>query len=218
MAEGDAQVYQGAADAGSATNDFHALSFLAERMVGRVAVATIVKVVKATNTPGQLAAVGKVDVLPLVNQLDGYGNATPHETVYNLPYVRYGGGKNAVLVDPEVGDRGLVVFADRDISSVKAKRDQANPGSRRRHDMADGVFLGVCLADAPEQYVRFTADGMELGDKHGNKMTSGPTGWTINGLLINKDGDIITKKGVNLDTHVHSGVTSGPDNTAAPVV
>lgn len=177
--------YQGAADQGSTPNDFNARQFAIQQLVNQVSVATLVKVTKVSNTPGQLAKVGTLSAQPCVNQIDGYGNATAHGTVHNLCYFRYSGGKNAVIIDPEVGDIGVAVFSDRDISSVKANQDVANPGSRRRNDMADGIFFGVPLSakskEVPEQYVRFTADGIEIKDKHGNTIEFKSDGVHING-------------------------------------
>jgi hypothetical protein len=40
---------------------------------------------------------------------------------------------------------------------------------------------------------------------------------TMNGLTITSDGNIITAAGVNLNTHVHSGVQAGGDNSGPPV-
>lgn len=163
--------YRGAESGRDSINEQNALTFLAERILGRASVATLVKIVKVTNQPGELKAVGRVDVKPLVNQLDGNGRSVEHGNVFGLAYFRYGGGSNAVLLDPEPGDIGLAVFSDRDISAVKRTLKESNPGSRRRFSMSDGIFMGVILTkDAPKQYVRFTSDGIELLDKSGNKV------------------------------------------------
>lgn len=190
--------YRGAESARDSATDHNALAFLAQRVLGRASVATLVKIVKVTNQPGDLKAVGRVDVKPLVNQVDGWGQSKEHGTVFGLAYFRYGGGENAVLLDPEPGDIGLAVIADRDISAVKRTLKESNPGSRRRFDMADGVFVGVILSkDAPKQYVRFTNDGIELMDKSANNVLmnkdgiklSGPGGFTVkittNGVELN---------------------------------
>lgn len=177
--------YRGAADQGTAPNSYNAQQFAIWQLMGQMSVATLVKVTKVSNTPGQLAKVGTLSAQPCVNQVDGYGNATPHGTVHNLSYFRYTGGKNAVIIDPEVGDIGVAVFCDRDISSVKTNQDVANPGSRRRNDMADGIFFGIPVSakgkETPEQYVRFTADGIEIKDKNNHKIEFKSDGVHING-------------------------------------
>jgi hypothetical protein len=142
--------------------DFNVLSFVIQQLLGRVNVATLVRV-EAVHTTGRVGPVGFVDVTPLVNQLDGAGQAVSHTTVYGLPYLRSQGGANAVIVDPKVGDIGICVFADRDISSAKAAGAQATPGSLRRFDFADGVYLpGWNHATAPERYIVVDDDGIKI--------------------------------------------------------
>jgi len=176
--------YRGAADQGSA-NDYNAGQFAIEQIASQVSTAFLAIVTKVSNPPGELAKVGTLSAQPLVNQVDGHGNATAHGVVHNLCYFRYTGGKNAVIIDPEVDDIGIVVLCDRDISSVKANQGIANPGSRRRHDMADGIFFGVPLSakdkEIPEQYVRFTANGIEIKDKNSNKIEMKSDGIHFNG-------------------------------------
>lgn len=148
--------------AGATASDWNMLEFIVRSMINGMATATLVKVMDVTNDGG-VSPTGFVDVQPLVNLLDGNGVAVPHGTIHRCPYNRLQGGANAVILDPEVGDVGIVVFADRDISSVMANRGQANPGSRRRFDMADAMYVGVWSATTPTQYVRFSdADGIEI--------------------------------------------------------
>jgi hypothetical protein len=94
--------------------------------------------------------------------LTGDGTTVEHGTIHHCPYQRLQGGANAIIIDPEVGDLGIAIFADRDISSVMANKAQANPGSRRRFDMADGMYLGGVLNGTPSQWVRFSAAGIEM--------------------------------------------------------
>lgn len=123
--------------------------------------ATLVRVEACTND-GELSPVGFVDVTPLVNQVDGAGNPTPHVTIFGLPYSRFQGGTSAIILDPQAGDIGVAVFASRDISKVKSTKAQANPGSLRTYDFADGIYLGGLLNGTPTQYIRFTDSGIEI--------------------------------------------------------
>lgn len=190
--------YRGAEGARDSINDTNALSFLADRVLGRASTATLVRIVKVTNQPGDIKAVGRVDVKPMVNQVDGWGQPKEHQTVFGLAYFRYGGGSNAVLLDPEPGDLGLAVFADRDISSVKRTLKESNPGSRRRFDMSDGIYIGLVLTkDAPQQYVRFTNDGIELYDKNKNQVLMNGDGVQMTGL--NNYKVRITSNGIDLN-------------------
>lgn len=161
MSDSNQDGYYGKARSGDSLSDFGAVSFLVNQVLDGRNTATLVQV-KAVSNTGGLFPVGLVDVLPLVNQLDGEGNAVPHQVVRRLPYFRLQGGANAVIIDPQVGDIGIAVFADRDISSVKAAKAQANPGSARRSNKADGLYLGGFLNGTPSQYVQFSAAGIKL--------------------------------------------------------
>lgn len=139
---------------------FNAQVFLVQQVINRLSTATVVKV--TAQRGGGTEPVGFVDVLPLVNLLDGVGKSFKHGTVQNLAYFRLQGGVQAVIIDPKVGDIGIAIFADRDISAVKKTKAQANPGSLRRFDMADGLYVGGVLNGAPEMWVRFFNEGIEL--------------------------------------------------------
>jgi hypothetical protein len=157
----DDNAYLGQQDQTTDLTGFNALSFITWQILRQISGARLVKVMGVTNA-GDVSPVGFVDVQPLVNQLDGWNNAVPHGTIYHLPYFRLQGGANAVVIDPQKGDIGVAIIEDRDISSVKANRAQANPGSKRIFDMADGLYIGGFLNAAPQQYVRFSAAGIEI--------------------------------------------------------
>lgn len=157
----DPHGYRGSQRPESGASDFNSQSFLIWQTLRTISGARLVQV-KAVTNAGGVSPVGFVDVLPLVNQLDGSDNAMPHGVIHNLPYFRLQGGNNAVIIDPQVGDIGVAVIEDRDISSVKANRGPANPGSKRIFDMADGLYLGGFLNGTPSQYVRFSATGVEI--------------------------------------------------------
>lgn len=153
--------YNGFQRPGSASSEFNALAFLVQAMMNGMATATLVKVKGVTNSGG-VSPVGYVDIQPMVNLVDGIGTAVPHGTVYKCPYQRIQGGANAIIMDPEVGDIGVAVFADRDISSATANKAPANPGSSRRFDMADGLYFGGFLNAVPTQYVQFSPAGIKI--------------------------------------------------------
>jgi hypothetical protein len=184
----------GQQDPSDSNSDFSVISFIVRQMISQLDTMKLVKIVKVTGGAGALGAAGTVDVQLLVNQLDGSGNATPNGTVYGIPWFRLGGGKNAVICDPLVGDIGFVVCSDRDISGVKSKKGQANPGSYRKYNVSDGVYVGGILSDTPEQWVRFTADTIEVGDKTGNvvKLSSAGIELTPHGVLpVKVNGNLI---------------------------
>lgn len=157
----DSSGYYGTQQPEHGGDEYNAIAFVVRSILNGRNFAALVRVVNVT-APGGVALSGTVDVQPLVNQLDGQGNAVPHGVVNDLPYMRAQGGANAIILDPQPGDIGIAIFCDRDCSSVVAARDVANPGSLRRSDMADGVYLGGLLNGAPTQYVMFGQTGITI--------------------------------------------------------
>jgi len=145
----------------STWGEFNNLTFMVQQALAKMQTATLVRIESCTNSGG-MSPVGFVDVTPMVNQIDGHGNPTPHVTIHNLPYFRLQGGANGIIIDPQKGDIGVAVFASRDISKVKATRKQGNPGSHRQYSFADGMYLGGMLNGTPTQYVQFSAAGIRI--------------------------------------------------------
>jgi len=145
----------------SSGNEFNTQDFFVRSILAKVRTAIPVKVMAVTNSGADIPA-GYVNILPLVNQVDGLGNSQTHGIIYKCPYFRLQGGSNAVILDPQVGDIGLACFADRDISSVLATQGQANPGSGRTFDMADGVYVAGFLGQTPTQFVQFSTTGISV--------------------------------------------------------
>lgn len=153
--------YQGAQNPSSATSEYNTHAFVIRQILSQISTATLVQI-KAVTNAGGISPVGFVDVLPLVNQIDGGNGAMPHGIIHNLPYFRLQGGANAIILDPQVGDIGIAVFADRDISSVKATKGVGNPGSKRRFDMSDGLYVGGVINGTPNQYIAFSSNGIDI--------------------------------------------------------
>lgn len=236
--------YPGQARAAEGGDEYGSVMFVIQQALARLSTSTLVRVVAVTNAGG-LAPVGFVDVQPLVNQLDGAGNAVPHAVLHNLPYFRLQGGTDAIILDPKVGDIGIAVFASRDISAVKASKAQANPGSWRSHDMADGLYVGGLLNGSPVQYVQFTAGGINVVSPSKVTITApqiegnAAEQFAINSPRIVLNGTVqqgagsyggtstwqgnmntlgtLRNNGKDVgSTHTHPGVQSGPSNTGTP--
>ena len=152
---------QGIFQPSDGASQFNAVRLLVRSLMSRIATATMVQVVGCTNSGG-LSPAGTVDIMPLPNQIDGNGNAIPHGVIYGCPYMRVQGGANGIIIDPVAGDIGVAVFASRDLSAVIATKAQANPGSRRQFDWADGIYVGGLLNATPTQYVEFAAGSITI--------------------------------------------------------
>lgn len=178
MAEGDGFSQQ---DPSDYATPYNRDTFVMGQLIAKISTMKMVKVLAVNPTS---TGRGTVDVQPMVNQTDGQENVTPHGKLYGIPYRSWKYGKNAILADPAVGDKGVMVCADRDISAVKASKDIGPPGSSRQYDAADGVYIGGMLGDEdPEQYVKFTDSGVELHDKNGNSLVTSVTGWEFTGPM-----------------------------------
>lgn len=212
------QGYAGFLQPNDANGDYDATSFVVTRLMNRLATTALVQV-KAVTTAGAVAAVGFVDVAPMVNQVDGIGDPQPHDTIYNLPYVRIQGGGNAVILDPVIGDIGLAVFCSRDISTVKRTKAIGNPGSRRTFDWADGLYIGGVLNGIPTQYVQFNSSGITVKSPQtitltGNSIVlNGAT--TVNGN-VGTTGSLTNNGHAVGSTHEHTGVTTGTGISGPP--
>lgn len=235
--------YYGLQKPTSATDEFNAQMFVIRQFLNSRNYVALVKVIRIT-APGGLELAGTVDVQPLVNQLDGQGNAIPHGVVNDLPYFRMQGGTNAIIMDPVAGDIGYCVFCDRDSSAVQSSKGAANPGSGRRSDMADGIYIGGLLNAIPSQYIMFTDDGIkvvsptkitfvspEIEFDASDSVTMTTPTLTQNGDSqfngnIHATGTItapnvvgttnVTFGGKSGIAHTHSGVQTGSGNTGAP--
>lgn len=160
---GSSPLLSGQLNPWSTWGDYNNIAFAIQQALNKLQTATLVRIEACTND-GDLSPFGFVDVTPLVNQIDGSTppNSTPHITIFGLPYLRLQGGASGIIIDPQPGDIGVALFASRDISKVKSTQAQANPGSLRSYDFADGMYLGGMLNAAPSQYIQFNSDGITI--------------------------------------------------------
>jgi len=209
-------------DSSTGASQFSALKFVIRRYLGKVRTATIVKVLAVTNDGG-VSPVGLVDIQPLVEQTDGAGNVTALPPIYGVPYMRIQGGTDAVILDPKIGDLGIALFGDRDLSVVKSTKDTGPPGSSRRNSLADALYIGGLLNGTPVQYVQFESSGITV--KSPTKVTiEAPTvavqgDMTVSGTVVTQS--TITASGevksgsIGLQAHHHTAQGATAPTTAA---
>lgn len=219
----------GQQEPGDSNSDADVWTFIGKQLIAQLEKMKLCQV-KKVNGGDTLAAPGTVDVLLLVSLIDSNGGALLQGTVYGIPWFRYGGGKNAVVIDPQVGDIGFLVAEDRDISGVKkavteGKDPQTTPGSFRKNSISDAIYVGQALSkDAPDQYIWFMPDGgIKIADKYGNVIQIDTHGINITvapGKFMDVAGAVrasgIVQAGhggvdqIGLQTHTH------PSNGAPP--
>lgn len=207
--------YLGMADPTTKGHINNALTFLINQVVNRNWTLTL-GLVKAVRGGG-IDSPPVVDVQPMVNQIDGRGQATPHGVISGLPVFRLQGGAGAFVVDPKVDDIGIVAFASRDISSVVKNKAPANPGSFRTFDPADGIYVGGLLGSAPAQYVQITENGVSIvfSDSVKVELSAGGVKVTAGSMVFEVTPAGITLNGIDWATHTHP-VTTAPGETGPP--
>ena len=187
-------------------------------------------IVKAVTNSGGVSPIGYVNVQPLVSGMDGNKNLMPHGTIYNVPYMRIQGGSNGIILDPVVGDIGIATVCDRDISTVKNSSKVSAPGSVRKNDMSDMVYLMTIIGSAPTQYVQFNSSGITITSPVNvtvnapTAIVNSSTSVTMNTPILKVSGDIIDNSATNThsmaqmrsiyNSHTHSDPQGG--NTGTP--
>ncbi|WP_275383923.1 oxidoreductase [Xenorhabdus bovienii] len=185
-----------------------------------------------------------VDVEPMVYEVTGDGEPVNKGIVYGVPFWRLQRGGSAVIMNPVIGDIGVIAICDRDISVVKVTRKPAMPGAKRFHNMSNAIYLGGVLNSEPTQYVEFADNQINIVSP--NKINvnapqvevTANTSYTVNAPVITLNGAVtqgggshggdakfggsidakgeITGNGVKLSSHVHGGVESGGSKTNKP--
>ena len=137
-----------------------------------------VKVMKVYPDPNGGAPTA--DVMPMIDQVDGLGNRTPHAMVYGVAVGRVHSGSGAFTSDPVAGDLYTMHVSDRDISGLKATSQPSAPSSGRRSSMSDGVLGKAVLAGKPKQGVTCKpGGGIIVFDQGGASMETSADGKTV---------------------------------------
>lgn len=185
-----------------------------------------------------------VSVRPLVEGFTGDGERIPKTEIYGVPVWRLQRGASALIMNPVIGDIGMIAICDRDISGVKATKDSSLPGSNRTHNYADALYLGGVLNAEPSQYIKFMDDGIDVVSPLAISMTApvievnASSSLTLNSANIVLNGPVnqgsgsyagdfsfagnitatgeVTGKGIKLSNHKHGGVQSGNSDTQGP--
>lgn len=215
----------------SVASDYATQAFIVEQKISQVSTTTLARVIDCTNDGG-IVPTGTLTVQILVNMLSGNQTAIEHAPLYKVPYKRIQGGSNAVILDPQRGDIGIIGFCERDISAVKKTRKVSNPGSNRKYSKADGVWLAtVWAAQAPAQYIVFANDGISVVS---------PTAVTLQAPVVRIIGALEQTEGnasfaqnvaiagtataqeftnaanIGLGTHKHPTAPTGPQSSPVP--
>lgn len=181
------------------TSDAESLSYVFKRLLSGAFFIELVEVTAVRGDAPDLV----VDVMPLVTRTDPSGAMIPNSEAFNVPVFRLQRGNSAIIMNPVVGDIGMIAVCDRDNSVARANRKQSVPGSKRTHSKSDALYLGGFLNSAPDQFIEF-ADGAL------NITTPNPVNITCSSANVTApDGVTVTTPNM----HVTGNITAGGDIT-----
>lgn len=199
-------------------NKYNSLIFMIRQQILGMNTAELVQVktVNADNT---------VDVLPLLRLATAQGNYQDTSVIFNIPFIKIQGGKNLLDITPEVGDIGLVVYCQRDISNIILSKAQANPASNRSYSCSDGVYVAsiMSLNQQPENFIKVNSEGVNITTAANVAVNASKAtincDLQVNGQITASDiitgSDCLTASGISLQNHTHPYVDTQPNGSPA---
>lgn len=189
------------------------------------------------------AAQNVAQVQPIIEVVSTSNQVMPRAQIASVPVLQLSGGGFALRFPVSPGDLGWVKANDRDISLFKQTYSQSPPNTQRKHSFEDAIFIPqaawnlITLASEDtgnmvlQNYagtVKISLSGDTVTVNAPNVVITGTTAVTITSPTLAVNGDMIitgtlvtdgniTGNGINLNTHVHSGVTTGGSDTGGPV-
>jgi len=216
----------------------NALSFALRNLLGGYSFIDIVKVEEVTGDT--------LTVKPLLSALTMDNEAMVSGVIYDVPYLQLRRGVSAVIMDPVVGDIGLIAVCDKDITNIKRTKSESVPDNFRTHSCSDAVYLtGIAsLSSQPTQYAHFHEGGIDIVSPLDVTVKGGSVSVTaqeeitlnspqikLNGNLVQGDGEYgglavftngastredFVASGVSLKNHTTTGVEPGGGISGPP--
>jgi len=180
----------------------------------------------------QISIMGQIQ-----NIVDGSWSDVAITLLPKCPVEFPSGGGFTLTFPVEQGDECVVEFSKATIDAWWQNGGVQPMGRYRVHDLSDGICrVGVrskprVLSGISTTTVQLRSDDgeayVELASGHICNVVA-PGGINLNGVTIDSSGNIATPgginatgdilgEGVNIKTHVHSGVTTGSGDTGPPV-
>lgn len=188
-------------------DDFNGMIYIINSVISnKVNTIELVKVVAVNGS--------KVDVIPALDKVDVNGDRVPSSIIYSVNIFRHQSGENAVIVNPEIGDIGLLLICKHDISNFDAGLVIDNS----EFNYGDGVYLGGVLGfnKQPTQFIEFSNNGINITSP--SNLTINAQSATINATEVNLggvggknivlDGDSVVSGGTVIGTVQASSITT----------
>lgn len=135
-------------------DDFNGLMYVISRAISnKVNTIELVKVVAVRED-------GKIDVIKALDNVNTDGERIPSVVIPNMNVWRSQSGTNAIIIDPKVGDIGVLLVCKHDISGF-AGGVVINDSE---FSYGDGIYLGGVLGfnQAPTEKIEFTDTGISI--------------------------------------------------------
>jgi hypothetical protein len=138
------------------------------------------------------------------------------EPIPNVPVCFFRSGGGAVYIEPDAGDKGLILIIERSTDEYRAQgRGDNIPADLRRFSMADAVFLPVQVTPADPMTAALRAvNALVLAHDNEVKLGSGTASNAVS--LAPLVASVFSTLKTWLDTHTHTDPISG--TTGPPVV
>ncbi|CAI9399120.1 hypothetical protein CCAJJPOJ_00154 [Lelliottia sp. T2.26D-8] len=149
-------------------SDAESASYIFKRLLSGAFFIELVQVVAVRGDMPNLV----VDVMPLVARTDPSGAIIDNSTVFNIPVFRLQRGSSAIIMNPVVGDIGMMAVCDRDTSIARANLKQSPPGTKRSHSKSDGLYLGGLLNQPATQFIEFADNKLNIVAPYGVEVTT----------------------------------------------
>jgi Phage protein Gp138 N-terminal domain len=157
-------------------------------------------------------------VQPLIDMVDTKDVIQPRAQIASIPVLQLGGAGYVISFPIATGTLGWIKANDRDISLLRAPYNPVAPNTLRKHSFSDALFIpdtmlnGVTIASGDVNNAVFqNAEGTVKISLSGDTVT-------IKAPHVKIESTTLTHNNVNIgDTHTHSGVVTGGDDTGVPV-
>ena len=170
------------------SSEFNALDFLIRSIVKGMVNTAIPVRVDTIERPKDGSGAGYLSATPLVKMRAADGKALEPVSIPKLRWFRLQHGTAAFICDPKVGDVGLAIFAQQDVSVLDGGNQPVQQGSFRCFDMSDGFYVGGFWGKTPTTFVHIEDDGNIHIVAPTKKQTDSPT------VIVNCDTATVNSK------------------------
>lgn len=141
-------------------NEFNVWQFMIKSALSKIKTAFLAKVIKTYKEQTM------VDVLPIIKGIDADGNELNQTAIFRVPYFQYRGGINQITITPVIGDYGLCIASDRDITDFKLFAKESKPATVRMFDARDSLYIGGFLNKKEiSNYIEINDEGIKVCTK-----------------------------------------------------